>query len=181
MAKCVQGITSIIMFCTLSVAKGVFIRMEMEDVTVKSLQKKNSLRIHIKQYYWLYIFMIPGLLHLFIFKYLPMGGLIIAFQDFSVTKGYFNSPWVGFENFKYLFTSISFLRVLRNSLVTSILQLIWSFPVPIILALMLNEMRILSYKRTLQTILYLPHFISWVVVISIATGILGTSAGGLML
>jgi putative aldouronate transport system permease protein len=152
--------------------------MNTKAVTLQSVRKKKS--SHFKQYYWLYILMIPGLLSLFLFKYLPMSGLIIAFEKYSPVKGYLGSPWVGLENFKDLFTSISFRRVLKNSLLTSFLHLISSFPVPIILALMLNEMRSELYKRTLQSVLYLPHFISWVVVISMATRILGTSSGSLL-
>ena len=144
------------------------------------LRKKNSLLSHLKQYYPLYLFLIPGLVHLFIFRYRPMGGLVIVFQNFSVTRGFANSPWVGFANFQHLFSSIAFLRVLRNSLTNSILLLVWAFPVPIILSIMLNEMRRQTYKRVLQTVLYLPHFISWVVVISMTAGFLGMSAGSIV-
>jgi putative aldouronate transport system permease protein len=154
--------------------------MSGKAITTKSISKKKTFLSHLRQYYWLYVFMIPGLAALIIFRYLPMGGLIIAFEDYKITKGYFGSKWVGFDNFRLLFNSISFLRVLKNSLLTSSLQIICSFPVPIILSLMLNEMRVQSYKRTLQTILYLPHFISWVVVISMVTGLLGTSAGSIV-
>lgn len=146
----------------------------------KRIVDNNSGWAHLKKNYCLYVFLIPGLLLLLFFKYLPMGGLIIVFKNFSVIKGIAGSPWVGFDNFKHLFSSISFLRVLKNSLFNSFLKLLWSFPVPIILAILLNEMQQKKYKRTLQTVLYLPHFISWVVVISIFNGILGTASGNLV-
>ena len=154
--------------------------MNAQIADLKPLRKKSTLWTHMKQYYWLYIFLLPGLINLFVFQYLPMGGMVIAFQDFRATKGYLGSPWVGLQNFRDLFASISFLRVLKNSIITSVLQLVCSFPAPILLALMLNEMRAQVYKRTLQTILYLPHFISWVVVASMLTGLLGTSSGSLI-
>lgn len=107
----------------------------------KRIVDNNSGWAHLKKNYCLYVFLIPGLLLLLFFKYLPMGGLIIVFKNFSVIKGIAGSPWVGFDNFKHLFSSISFLRVLKNSLFNSFLKLLWSFPVPIILAILLNEMQ----------------------------------------
>ena len=136
--------------------------------------------VHLRKCYWLYIFLIPGLLLLLLFKYLPMAGLVIVFQEYSVIRGYSGSPWVGFKNFELLFSSISFLRVLRNSLLNSIYRLLWSFPMPILLAIMLNEIPHDKYKRTLQTIMYLPHFISWVVVVGMMNGLLGMASGNLV-
>ncbi|HHY81305.1 MAG TPA: sugar ABC transporter permease [Clostridiales bacterium] len=126
---------------------------------------------------WLYIMLIPGLTFLFIFHYIPMYGIIIAFKDFNVVKGIFNSPWVGLENFKYLFKSKDFYIILRNSVSISLLRMFWGFPVPIILALMLNEVRHIHYKKTIQTILYIPHFISWVVIVGIIYNFLSPSTG----
>ena len=103
------------------------------------------------------------MLYLFIFNYIPMGGIVIAFQNFNVVKGIFGSQWIGFENFQYLFTSVDFYKVLRNSLLISFYKLVWGFPIPIILAILLNEVRSVKFKKFSQTALYLPYFISWVV------------------
>ncbi len=144
---------------------------------MKAAVQRQSFWPYFKQNYWLYVFLIPGLLFLFIFKYIPMGGIVIAFQDYKVTRGFFGSEWVGLEHFQYLFQSTDFYRVLRNSILISVYRLVWGFPVPILLALMLNEMRSQGYKRTMQTILYLPHFISWVVVVGMVTNLLSPSTG----
>lgn len=115
-------------------------------------------------YRYIYLLMLPGLLFFLIFRYVPMWGVIIAFQDFRLWQGVLNSPWVGFEHFETFFTSTYFFRLFRNTLVISGLNLLIVFPAPIVLALLLNEVRHNAYKRVIQTISYLPHFISWVVV-----------------
>ena len=115
-------------------------------------------------YHYIYLLMLPGLLYFLLFKYVPMWGVIIAFQDFRLWQGVFNSPWVGFEHFATFFQGPYFLRLFRNTLVISGLNLLLVFPMPILLALLLNEVRHVAYKRVVQTVSYLPHFISWVVV-----------------
>jgi len=112
---------------------------------------------------YLYIMCIPGMIYLIIFRYIPMYGIIIAFQDFNFKRGIFGSPFNNFANFKQLFGSEAFYNVLSNSLILSTLRLIITFPIPIILALLLNEIRNQAFKRASQTFMYLPHFISWVV------------------
>ena len=102
---------------------------------------------------------------------------VIAFKDYNVVKGIMESPWVGLKHFRFLFQSNEFMRVFRNSILISFYRLAWGFPVPILLALLLNEIRRQWYKRSLQTILYLPHFISWVVVIGIVNNFLSPSTG----
>ncbi len=139
--------------------------------------KAKSLCKHIKRYYWLYFFAVPALLNIIIFKLLPMYGLQIAFREYSIVKGIWGSKWVGLEHFQKLFKSANFLRVLKNSILTSVLRLLWSFPLPVVLALLMNEMKNAAYKKTLQTIMYLPHFLSWVVVITIVNGLLSQSNG----
>ena len=109
------------------------------------------------------MFMIPGLILLLIFAYGPMFGLLIAFKDYKMALGVFESEWVGLEHFGRLFTGNDFLKVLKNTVTISFLKLIVGFPLPIILALMLNEMRNATYKKIVQTFSYLPHFFSWVV------------------
>ena len=121
--------------------------------------------------------MMPGLIYLIIFRYYPMYGILMAFKDFSFAKGIIASPWNDFANFKQLFQSTVFFDVLRNSVVLSVLRIVWGFPIPIILALLINEIRAMPYKRTTQTLMYLPHFISWVVAAGIITSALSPSTG----
>lgn len=128
----------------------------------------------------LYFFVLPGLIYLIIFHYIPMYGIMIAFKDFSITKGLFGSPWVGFENFKYLFQSKQFFTVFKNSIVFSMMRLAAGFPAPIILAILLNEVKHMKFKRSVQTISYIPHFISWVVVCGMVKNIVSPSAEGLI-
>ncbi len=115
-------------------------------------------------YRHLYLLALPGILYFLIFSYLPMWGVIIAFKDFRLFRGMAGSPWVGLAHFQFFFTSPNFPRLLRNTLLISALNLLFVFPAPIILALLLNEIRNVAFKRVVQTISYLPHFISWVVV-----------------
>jgi putative aldouronate transport system permease protein len=133
------------------------------------------------KYFWrmryLYILLVPALIYYVVFKYIPMYGVIIAFKDFNFAKGILGSEWIGFENFEYLFGLNDFYKVFFNSLYLSFLRLLWGFPIPIFLALMLNEMRSLKYKKILQTIVYLPHFISWVVLGGIIISFLSPSWG----
>ncbi len=128
---------------------------------------------------WLYLLLVPGLLYFLIFKYAPMWGVVIAFQDYSPFKGVFASDWVGFENFKDFFQNPNFFRLLKNTFILAVLDLVFFFPAPIILALMLNELRINVYKRTVQTFIYVPHFMSWVIIASI-TYIFFTTSGGVV-
>ncbi len=138
--------------------------------------KSAFLRQLIKNRY-IYLMSIPGLVYLIIFKYVPMYGVIMAFQDFSFKKGIFGSPFNHFAHFKMLFTSDQFYSVLTNSLVLSILRLAISFPVPIILALLINEIGSKTYKKVSQTLMYLPHFISWVTLAGIASNFLSMNDG----
>ena len=120
--------------------------------------------VYVREHKWLYLMLLPSIVYILIFSYVPMYGVVIAFQDFSLVKGVFGSEWIGLENFKNLFSSRQFLRVFRNSLEFSAIRIFWCFPAPIILALMLNEVRSVRFKRVTQTIIYIPHFVSWVVV-----------------
>jgi len=111
--------------------------------------------------------LVPGLLGFFIFSYLPMYGLVIAFQRFNIVGGFFNSPWVGFKHFVAFFNDPYFFRLIRNTVLLSGYSLIFGFPVPIIFALLLNELRNRKFKRFVQAVSYLPHFLSLVIVIGI--------------
>lgn len=112
----------------------------------------------------LMLLFIPGALYYIIFKYAPMGGLMIAFKDYNFFDGVFGSPWVGMQNFEALFQQPQTLNVIRNTIVLSVLNVFVGFPFPIILAILLNEVRRSWFKRTVQTIVYLPHFFSWVII-----------------
>lgn len=138
---------------------------------------KRGLRRYIKDNKYLYMMLVPGMLYLFIFNYIPMGGIVIAFQNYNVVKGILGSEWAGLENFRYLFTSQDFYIILRNSLLISFYKLLWGFPIPVILAILLNEMRSVKFKKFSQTALYLPYFISWVVLASIITSFLSPTDG----
>lgn len=132
--------------------------------------KKELSRNHI-----LYIMTIPILLYFILFCYLPMFGLVIAFKDYSVAKGVFASPWVGFKHFKDFFQGVYFLRTLKNTLLISFYQLLFGFPAPIIFALLINEIRHNKFKKMVQTVTYLPHFISLVVICGIITDFFSTN------
>jgi len=125
----------------------------------------------------MYAFLLPGLIYLVIFQYIPMYGILIAFKKFSLTKGILQSPWVGMENFRVLFRSRDFQNVFRNSIELSLLRLACGFPAPIILALLLNEVRLTALKRFIQTVVYLPHFVSWVVISGMVINILSPAGG----
>lgn len=127
------------------------------DAVVRDFRKNKSL----------YALAVPVILYYFIFKYIPMYGIIIAFKDFSIVKGITRSPWIGFEYFVEFFGSFYFVRVVRNTLTINILSVVLGFPAPIVFALLINEIRVNGFKRVTQTIAYLPHFISLVVVCGI--------------
>lgn len=115
----------------------------------------------------LQMFVLAGILYIFIFHYIPMFGLIIGFKDYKITTGItgmFTSDWVGLKYFKEFFTDYKFGELMRNTLVLSILKLVCSFPIPILLAILINEVRCRRLKKFIQTVSYLPYFISWVIV-----------------
>lgn len=122
---------------------------------------------------WMYLFIIPGALYFLVFQYLPLLGNIIAFKDYSPYIGILDSPWTGLTNFQRLFTDVDFKTALKNTIVIELLQLLFSFPAPLILALVLNSVFNERIKRTMQSIVYLPYFLSWVVVIALWQQILG--------
>ncbi|MEX1028786.1 MAG: ABC transporter permease subunit [Paenibacillaceae bacterium] len=142
-----------------------------------SVRRMNRALRYINKKKYLYILLIPSIVYFIIFNYIPMYGIIIAFKDFNFSKGIIASPWVGFENFRYMFGLSDFYTVFWNSFYLSLLRLVFGFPFPIILALMLYEMRNRTYQRITQTIIYLPHFISWVVIGGILVNFLSPSWG----
>lgn len=112
----------------------------------------------------LYLLALPGVLFFLIFKYVPMWGILISFQDYSPFLGMAGSQWVGLKHFADFFSSPDFVLMLRNTLAISLLNLLLYFPFPIIVALLLNELRSAAYKRIVQTVIYMPHFLSWVII-----------------
>lgn len=118
----------------------------------------------IKEHKVLYLLMVPGLLYFVLFRYLPMFGLVIAFKDYNIFKGIWASDWVGLANFKALVHSSDFWNVMKNTLVISLTKILIGFPIPILLAILLNDIKNKKFKRVTQTFLYLPHFLSWVVI-----------------
>lgn len=148
----------------------------LSEMVVKEKQRPELMRRFIKNRA-LYLMILPGFLFFVIFKYIPMGGLVIAFQDFQPYNGILNSPWVGWKHFERLFAEPMFFTILRNTLLLFFLNLLFYFPVPIILALMLNEVRINVFKRIVQTVVYIPHFMSWVIIVSISFVMLSMDRG----
>ncbi len=151
-------------------------QLKRQKNLIKPVGVKNKFK-SILQNYDLYLMLLPGLIYLIIFKYLPMYGITIAFKDFNLFKGISGSEWVGLKHFRELMQYKDFYNVLRNTFLISIFKLIITFPLPIIVALMLNEIRNMAFKRSLQTVIYIPHFLSWVVVAGIFTSILSPSSG----
>ena len=132
---------------------------------------------HFKREWQIYVMLAPMIIWFIVFLYKPMYGLQVAFKDYSVFRGIAASPWVGMEHFETLFANSQFLRAIRNTFMISMLSLIFGFPVPIILALMFNEIIHAVFKRTAQTIVYLPHFISTVIIAGIVITAFSPSAG----
>lgn len=122
----------------------------------------------------LYVMLVPGILQLALFHYYPMYGIVIAFQNFNPGLGFIKSPWVGLYNFQYLLSNPDFYNILRNSVVIAVSKIVTTQICAICLALLLNEVRWMFFKRTLQTVVYLPHFLSWIVLGGILIDILST-------
>lgn len=160
--------------------------MKTEDVTAKGVPagalkkeiRKRLLNQMLSQKF-LYVMILPGLIYFFVFKYVPMWGLIIAFQDYQPFLGILGSEWVGFKHFIRLFTEPTFFILLKNTLILFAMNVVIFFPIPILLALLLNEVRLALFKKFVQTMIYIPHFMSWVIVVSLSFVLL-TVDGGLI-
>lgn len=135
--------------------------------TAKVSGSKRSLLSRVIEHKHMYIILLPTILFYLIFRYIPMFGNIIAFQDYSITKGLLGSKFVGLEHFRDFLSSYKFFQLLRNTLAINSLNLLFGFPIPIIFALLLNEIRNLRFKKTVQTVTYMPHFISTVIMASL--------------
>lgn len=150
---------------------------EIEIIKETNVKNNKTLISQMKKYYPFYLFLIPALVIVILFSYAPMYGIIIAFKDFKMARGILGSEWVGFAHFQKIFSDPNFYRVLFNTIRLSVLSLVTSFPVTIIFALLVNELMNMKFKRVVQTITYLPHFLSWVVVGGFVYQLLSPSNG----
>lgn len=141
------------------------------------MPSKRKKKPYILKHWQIYSMVLPGIIFFILFKYIPLGGTIIAFQDYNVFAGIKDSTFVGLKHFETLFMYPEFARVLRNTLLISLYQIGIGFPAPIILALLLNEVRKQLFKKTVQTIVYLPHFLSWVIAGGLVIDFLSPSTG----
>ncbi|WP_309119380.1 ABC transporter permease subunit [Paenibacillus sp.] len=133
-----------------------------------------TLLARIWRFRFMYLLLLPGFVYFIVYKYLPMFGLVVAFQDYSAFRGFFRSEWVGLANFKLIFEGSDLGRVLFNTLYLNFMQLGLAFPAGIVLALLLNEVRHEFFKKTVQTVVYLPHFVSWIVVVGLVFTLLSS-------
>ncbi len=140
-------------------------------------RNKKSLKTILKQEWPLHLMLLLPVTLVIIFNYLPMGGIIIAFKNFDPFKGIFGSPWVGLDNFRYIMSLPSTPQILYNTIFIAIWKIVLNLVVPIAVALLLNELRNKVFIRSVQTIIYLPHFISWVILAGVFIDILSPSSG----
>lgn len=151
--------------------------ISLDKKGAKAVIKQKSLLFYLKRDWQLYVLLLVPLFFALLFKYGSMTGLIVAFKDYKILKGFAGSEWVGFEIFEKVFKMRNFGKALRNTLLLNSLILILGFPMPIILSLLLNEVKNKLFKRTTQTLLYLPHFLSFVIIGAIAYQIFGLNSG----
>lgn len=129
---------------------------------------------NIKDHKYAYLMILPAMIAVFVFMYLPLIGIVLAFNDFNIKDGVFGSPWVGLDNFKLVFNQPAMLHAIKNTLELSIVNMFGGFPFPILLAILFNEIWNLKFKKVVQTISYLPHFLSWVSVVGLVYALLAT-------
>lgn len=139
------------------------------------VKRKSGLLANMKKYWSLYVMALPGIAFFLLFRYVPLLGSVIAFQDYMIFQGIWGSPWVGFKNFIDFVHYHQFWRIMNNTVIIGLYNLVFVFPAPIVLALMFNEIRHLLYKRFLQTVYYVPHFFSWVVIAGLSFDFLSAS------
>ncbi|WNR43457.1 ABC transporter permease [Paenibacillus roseipurpureus] len=145
-----------------------FVEDKLSVSRAELVSGRTRIRLRIYKDRWLYLMLLPGLLYFLIFKYVPMWGLLLAFKDYQPFLGFFGSKWVGLKHFQRLFHDPVFWMLLKNTLILAGYNILFFFPAPIALALLLNEARNEKFKRFVQTVIYVPHFVSWVVVVGIA-------------
>lgn len=148
-------------------------------VTTARNSRLHQLWLQIKRHKLIYLFILPCVIFLLVFNYYPMYGALLAFKSFNYNLGILGSPWVGFKNFEEFMRSPDFWIVMKNTIIISGLKIIFGFPAPILLALLLNEVKAKRFKKAVQTMSYLPNFVSWVVVVSLMT-VIFTPYGGVV-
>lgn len=126
---------------------------------------------------WYYVMLMPGILYFIIYHYLPMGGAMIAFKDYNLMKGIWGSPWVGFKHFETIFSTPEISRTIKNTLILSVYRIAFGMLPDVVFAIILNEIRVQWFKRTIQTISYGPHFLSWVIVYALAFAFMAPGSG----
>lgn len=151
------------------------VKVASKQVKIKPLDHKRFREVW--KYRWMYAFMIPGILYFIVFKYVPLWGLLMAFKNYQPNLGIWSSPWVGFAHFQRFFGMDEFWQLFWNTLLLGFYNLVIFFPITIILALLLNEIRHEGFKRSIQTLVYVPHFMSWVVIAGISYTLLSSESG----
>ncbi|ADO56686.2 sugar ABC transporter permease [Paenibacillus polymyxa SC2] len=160
------------------VKKGnVMVNTKISELDHSTIKPNRKIWNQIKRDYELYLFLLPIIIIYLVFKYYPMYGIQIAFKDFSPSRGIWESEWVGFKHFIDFFDSYNFWTIMTNTLTLSVLSLVFSFPAPIIIAIMLNQMLAKRYKKIVQTVIYAPHFISTVVLVGMLNVFLSPNSG----
>jgi putative aldouronate transport system permease protein len=150
----------------------------MNNVVITNKKKwYTKLLQAVKRNYLLYLMILPGILYIIVFRYVPMYGLTIAFKDYKITSSFSNALWVGFDNFTDLFHRNAFQRAFYNNIIISLSKLVFGFPAPIILALLINEVKRNKLKKLVQTAVILPNFISWIVIYGLMTAIFSPNTG----
>ncbi len=157
--------------------KGASVVKGKNETASIGANRRYGLFYYLRRDWQLYTLLLLPLVLVLIFKYSPLGGLVLAFKDYKIAKGFWGSEWVGFEVFQELFAKKDFGRAVRNTLLLNVMDLLLSFTVPIFLALLLHEVKNVLFKRINQTLLYLPHFLSWVIIGAIAYQLLGEGSG----
>jgi putative aldouronate transport system permease protein len=151
----------------------------LEPRPPRESRRRGDRRARLLRYRWLYLMLVPGVVYFATFRYGPMYGVVIAFKDYVPFLGINASQWVGLKYFQQLFGSPDFLRILTNTLILAALKIAFAFPAPIVLALLLNEVRIAVVRRAIQTAIYIPHFLSWTIVASLTYLLFAVDGGAI--
>lgn len=154
-------------------ARALPAQQQIHAPDARALRRKRRLKQNVP---WMLMFL-PVIVYYIVFKYIPMGGNIIAFKNYNFNDGLWGSPWVGFHNFQLLFTDPLAFKTIRNTFVIAVLSILVNFPFPVLLALMFNEVRKMWFKKTVQTLLYLPHFLSWVIIGGLVINLFAQESG----
>jgi len=149
----------------------------MTEKTMKIKRSGISTKHYLQRTWMLYLMLVLPIIYFAVFRYIPMTNIVIAFKDYNIFRGVWDSPWAGLKYFEQAFQNQAFFFALRNTIVLNVLDLIMGFPAPIILALLLNELVNKRFKKITQTIIYLPHFLSWIIIAGMATQLFAPSGG----